>query len=148
MTPASAELFGRTQEQWDEFVEVSIDLLLERGTRIFYGELNNTVAQRTGLPRFDLETEQGRKGLGHILGDVNDRTIDDIQAVMGRRAMLSALVWLKDSGDQFGKGFYQWGIDNQLLAPRNPGEQARLIFAAEQTGLAQTYCRRRRRRRA
>ena len=147
MTSARTEFFGRTPEQWDEFVDASADLLLERGTRIYYGELNNTVAERTGLSRFDLECEQGRMGLGHILGDVNDRTIDDIQAVMGRPAMLSALVWLKDGTDPFGKGFYKWGMDNRLLA-RTHGDEARLIFAAEQTGLAETYCRRRRRRRA
>lgn len=80
-----------------------------------------------------------------MLGDANHRTISDIEAVMGKRAMLSALVWLKQGRDQFGTGFYKWAVDNGLL-PRNPHDDMRLVFAAEQTGLAQGYCRARRRR--
>jgi hypothetical protein len=134
------EFFGRTPEQWDEFVTASTELLLEHGTRIYYKQLNDTVAERTGLRPFDLEDVHERSALGHVLGDVNHRTIDDIEAVMGKRAMLSALVWLKQGRDQFGTGFYKWAVDNGLLPP-NPDDDVRLVFAAEQTGLAQGYCR-------
>lgn len=138
------EFFGRTPEQWDEFVETSKELLLERGTRIYYKQLNEAVAQLVGQPPFDLDDIRGRSALGHILGDVNARTIDDIEDVMSKRAMLSALVWLRDEKDQFGTGFYKWAVDNDLLPP-NSSADVKLVFAAEQTGLAQGYCRARRR---
>ncbi|SIJ89507.1 Uncharacterised protein [Mycobacteroides abscessus subsp. bolletii] len=140
------EFFGRTPEQWNEFVTASTELLLEHGTRIYYKQLNDAVADRTRLRSFDLEDIHERSALGHVLGKVNHRTIDDIEAVMGKRAMLSALVWLKQDTDQFGTGFYKWAVDNGLLPPGSD-DDARLIFAAEQTGLAQGYCRARRRRR-
>jgi hypothetical protein len=138
-----AEAIGRTQAQTEALLATTIEVIGERQSQIFYSAYNNELARRTGQPTFDLGTDRGRWCLGALLGEVNRRTIDDIEAVTGTRALLSVLVWHKDSDhDDFGKGFYKFAQELRLL-PTPASDDDKIRFISEQTTAVLTYNRRR-----
>ena len=138
----AAERANRTDDEWDELVAAATDILLEQGRkpdpRINYSTLNRMVAEQTGSEPFGLDTDHGRWAIGAMLAEVNNRTIADIEAVLGRKALLSVLVWLKDSGD-LGNGFYDYARQLGLLKGRSADD--RMVFLSEQMKTVAEYCR-------
>lgn len=138
-----AELANRTEDEWDALVATATDVLLEQGRRhdptISYSALNQLLEERTGIPRFDLDAQQGRNAIGSVLGAVNDRTLPEVEVEMGRKALLSALVWHKGSSD-LGGGFYDYAAKLGLLSSRTPA--AKDLFLVQQLKIITDYCKR------
>ncbi len=81
-----------------------------------------------------METLEGRKALGSVLAQVNDRTYPEI------KALLSVLVRHKGLTD-IGAGFYDYAADHNLLPPKASAER-KLIFMASQLQAVLDHCKR------
>lgn len=103
--PGSTTARGR----WEQLITTTTEILLEQGSRhsptMAYSAPNELVEEQTGQPKFDFGLQQDRDAIGALLSDVNDRTLADVEAEMGRKVVLSGLVWHKDSPD-LGRGLY------------------------------------------
>lgn len=85
---SAAERYGVSEEDWDRQVTAAVWSLervaaLSRVTS--YIDLNREIAEKTGMKQFDFSHPEGRNAMARILGDVVDRTVDEL------RAMLSAV---------------------------------------------------------
>ena len=106
--------FGRDQADWDLLARVGEDFLIERarlGRLTSYTELNATLERRTGLRRFDFESQAERAAMGHLLGLI---VVERNRPVTG--LMISALVIYLDGNDA-GAGFYKLAQDLGELPP-------------------------------
>ncbi|MBP1819256.1 hypothetical protein [Mycobacterium sp. OAE908] len=143
MKNTAADRAGRTDDEWDELATAAAEILLEQGRRpdprITYSDLNQSLGERTGLTPFRLDTEQGRWAIGALLAEVNERTLPEIEGLLGRKALLSALVWLKGGGD-LGGGFYDYAWQKGMLKSRT--SDAKLVFVSQQIHLITNYCNR------
>ena len=145
--------FGRTDEQWERLIGAAIDWLAIKAhcgmTLPPYSELNRALAEVTDIEAFDLGTENGRNGIAQLLSDINERTIDDVVALIGRPAAISSLVVHKqgmDDNDPIGKGFYTWGAAHGLGLPRTATRQQRWEYLQDQQIGALAYFAAKRRR--
>lgn len=140
---SNADKYNRTEEEWEQLITTATQVLLEQGRRhnptIAYSALNELLEERTGQAKWDFSRQQDRDAIGALLADVNDRTLPDIQAEMGRKVLLSALVWHKDSPD-LGKGFYDYARAQGMLDGRT--REAKDIFLVQQLRDIADYCNR------
>ena len=138
---SAADRAGRTEEEWENLVVAAIDVLTQLGRtygeKITYSELNQLLAARTGQPEFDLRVQSGRDAVSLLVAAVNDRTAPEIEAAIGHRALLSALVWLKGANDPSG-GFYTYAMQHGLLS--NKSREAKDEFLIRQLKLVTEYC--------
>ncbi|KAA0098929.1 hypothetical protein CIW49_13715 [Mycolicibacterium sp. P1-18] len=105
--------YGRDDDEWDELLDAAIEYLVEiaRDRAITnYTDLSSALARLTGYARFDFSADRDQAAVGALLGEVTDRTYDEIGA------MLSALVVQKATGDP-GEGFYRLARKMGLLPP-------------------------------
>lgn len=105
--------YGREGDEWDQLVAAATDYLIEvaEARRLTtYTDLSNELANRTGYARFDYELPRDQAAVGALLGEVTDRTLDEIGA------MLSSLVVQKATGDP-GEGFYRLARKLEYLRP-------------------------------
>ena len=138
-----ADRYNRSEEHWERLIDVATQILLERGRQhnptIAYSALNEMLAEQTGQPKFDFGLQQERDAIGALLANVNDRTLPEIQAEMGRKVLLSALVWHKDRPD-LRKGFYDYARKLGMLDGRT--QEAKDIFLVQQLRDIADYCKR------
>ncbi|OBB45415.1 hypothetical protein [Mycobacterium sp. 852002-51961_SCH5331710] len=105
--------YGREDDEWNELVDATTDYLIEvaRGRRLTtYSDLSTELVNRTGYARFEYELPRDQAAVGALLGEVTDRTLDEIGA------MLSSLVVQKATGDP-GEGFYRFARKLGYLRP-------------------------------
>jgi hypothetical protein len=105
--------YGRDDDEWDELVHTAAEYLVEvaRDRAITnYTDLSSELVRRTGHARFDFSADRDQAAVGALLGEVTDRTYDEIGA------MLSTLVVQKATGDP-GEGFYRLARRMGLLRP-------------------------------
>lgn len=127
-------MYGRDDEVWDRFTEVSLGFLIERarlGKVTSYTELNTTLGRRTGVVAFDFEHADDRAAMGHLLGRVVGRN----RPVTG--LMISALVHYLDANDA-GPGFYTLAKQLGLLSPRAKSDE-KLRFWINQVNALHAY---------
>jgi hypothetical protein len=113
----SSASFGYTDEEWESLIAATDDWLTEKISTTFrelphYSDVNREVARRTGLRGFDMSIEQGRNGIGWLLGDLNDRLWDEARCLVS-----SVVVHKGDLVSPIGKGFYTYARKWNL----NPG---------------------------
>lgn len=141
--PSNPEKYHRSVGEWEQLIATATEILLEQGRQhnptMAYSALNELLEERTGQPKFDFGQQQGRDAIGALLADVNNRTLPDIEAEMGRKALLSALVWHKDSPD-LGKGFYDYAMRLGMLNSRT--QEAKDMFLVQQLRDIADYCHR------
>jgi hypothetical protein len=109
-----AMAFGRDQLDWDLLAESGEEFLIERARLerlTSYTELNAVLERRTGLRRFDFESQAERTAMGHLLGLI---VVERNRPVT--RLMISALVVYLDGNDA-GSGFYKLAQDLGELSP-------------------------------
>ena len=110
---------GRDDLEWEQLRHAAADEMRELARRrdlTTYGALNTRLAEVTGWPVFDLETEGGRHALGQLLGDV---TREDYPT---SGVLLSALCTHK-GGNDVGGGFFELATQLGLLPPRSSKER-------------------------
>lgn len=116
--PSRAARYNRTEEEWEELIEAAIEMLLEQGRManptLTYSQFNDLLAERTGQPKFEFRSPQGQVAVGEVLAEVNNRTLQDVEALIGRKALLSVLVMRKGSSDH-GGGFYTYARQHGML---------------------------------
>jgi hypothetical protein len=114
-SPAS---FGYSNEEWESLIAATDGWLTEKIPTTFrelphYSDVSRELARRTGLPSFDMGTEQGRNGIGWLLGDLNDRLWDEARCLVS-----SVVVHKGDLVSPIGRGFYtyarKWGLNPGL----------------------------------
>ena len=129
------------KELLDQYVDITTGLLLFQGKKydpIPYSSVNDELGYQTGC-KFSLDTPEGRCGLGGVLAEVNNRTMPQIEAVMGRKGMLSSLAIHKGSND-VGNGYYAYAWQHGLLSSRT--KEAKVTFFVQQLKLMHDYCKR------
>lgn len=138
---AAAQRYGIDDDDWERQIEVAIRYLKRvagLGRVTSYAELNREISDRTGLPRFDFAHPEGRSALSELLGEIVERTVGDLDA------MLSAVVLYIDENDA-GPGFYGLAVAlGRLSADATPGEK--LGHWAKEVAAAEAACKTRRRR--
>ncbi len=105
--------YGREDGEWDELVDAATQYLIAvaRGRGLTtYTELSTQLVDRTGYTRFDYGLPRDQAAVGALLGEVTDRTLEEIGA------MLSSLVVQKSTGDP-GEGFYRFARKLGYLRP-------------------------------
>jgi hypothetical protein len=111
---AGAMIFGRDESDWDVLAAAGEEFLIERarlGRWTSYTELNAALERRTGLRRFDFESQAERAAMGHLLGlIVRERNRPSTGL------MISALVLYIDGNDA-GSGFYKLAQELGELPP-------------------------------
>lgn len=128
---AGERRFGRDPDEWRALVTRGIQILRETAAArsiLTYSELNGRLADKSGIPTFDLSSEAGRHGLSLLLGDIT-RADHPTSGVM-----LSALVTFKGVGD-VGRGFFSLAQEMGLL-PRGAGTLDKESFWVTQVGRA------------
>jgi hypothetical protein len=106
-------MYGRSDEVWDELTDARLGFLVERARlrrTTSYTELNATLVQRTGLPRFEFERADERTAMGELLGRIVERTFPTTNL------MISTLVIYLNENDA-GSDFYALAKQLGLLAP-------------------------------
>lgn len=135
--------YNRTDEEWEELVEAAIDLLLGQGRKanptLTYSQFNDMLAELTGQPKFDFTLSQGRDAVGAILAYVNDRTLPDVEAEIGRKALFSVLV-MHQGGSDHGGGFYTYARQHGMLT--STSQEAKDRFFVQQLKDIADYCER------
>nr|WP_182633782.1 hypothetical protein [Dietzia sp. DQ11-71] len=140
---AAARRYGISDDDWERQIEVAIRYLkrvagLRRVTS--YTELNREISEKTGLARFDFTHPEGRNAMSELLGEVVERTVDELGA------MLSAVVLYIDENDA-GPGFYSLAVDLGRL-PADATSDQRIRQWSEEVAAAQDACKTGRRGRA
>ena len=105
--------YGRSDDEWSELVDAATQYLIEvakNRTVSTYTDLSSELVQRTGHARFDFNMDRDQAAVGALLGEVTNRTYDDVGA------MLSSLVVQKGTGDP-GEGFYRFARKLGHLRP-------------------------------
>jgi hypothetical protein len=92
-----------------------------------YGDLNKALMETTGLPGFDLATDQGRGEMGQLLGRI---AIQDW--AVNPDFMLTSLVKLTGENGP-GKGFFKLAEKEHFF---DPAKRDELDFWQEQVGKA------------
>ncbi|HHU44895.1 MAG TPA: hypothetical protein GXZ46_04550 [Actinomycetales bacterium] len=103
--------YGRTPEEWDDLVQAAVTSLKRTaglGRMTNYTDLNRDISARTGHRAFDFSQPDERSAMGHLLGEVVDRTYPEC------RAMLSGIVEYLDENKP-GAGFYNLAVFKGLL---------------------------------
>ncbi len=130
-----------TRVETNKFIDITTGLLLDRGTSyspIAYSAVNDQLGYCTGR-KFPLDKSEGRNGLSTVLAEVNHRTMPWIEAVMGRKGLLSSMVIHKGSND-IGGGYYAFAWQQGLLRSRT--REAKDVFLIDQMNLIRDFCRR------
>jgi hypothetical protein len=129
-TPAS---WGYSDAEWEQLLAATEDVLTELVPATFgdlppYSRVNNEIASRTGLSRFDLESDHGRNGIGWLLGDLNDRSWDEAGSY-GRELNMpgclvsSVVVHKNDLNSPIGAAYYSYARRRRLDPGRNREER-------------------------
>jgi hypothetical protein len=129
----------RSEADWKFLVTEGHEILkgvARDGGLTNYGELNQALNKETGLPVFDLTTDQGRGEIGQLLGRI---AIQDWAA--NPDFMLTSLVKLTGENGP-GKGFFKLAEKEDFF---DPAKQEELDFWQEQVGKAHDRYRRGRR---
>ncbi len=106
--------YGRDEGDWEQLEDAGLRFLTERAKleRVTsYTEMNQVLAQRTGLRRFDFDQESERAAMGHLLGQISEREFPRTGL------LISALVHYLDTNDA-GPGFYRLALRKKLISPR------------------------------
>lgn len=119
----------RSEAEWNELAREGRRILqgvARDGGLIEYGQLNEKLAEATGLPAFDPGTDRGRADVSRLLVLIHDLDWDPSTPYM-----LTSLVTLKD-GNRTGKGFFTLARDRDLYNPDIPED----AFWSQQVALA------------
>lgn len=119
----------RSEADWNELAAEGRRILqgvARNAGLIDYQDFNRELSDATGLPGFDLGTEQGRADISHLLVRISERDWED-----GNDYMLTSLVKL--SGENYpGKGFFTLAEQEGLYDPSEP----ELEFWSHQVSMA------------
>ncbi|WP_304454771.1 hypothetical protein [Nocardiopsis sp. YSL2] len=120
-------MYGRTEGEWEDLLEETVTFLeeqsrLERLTS--YTELNSALVRRTGQRAFDFSSDADRAAMGHLLGDVVERTRSEVEA------MISAIVVYLNANDA-GTGFYKLASELGELTPNSSRAQKEAFWASQ-----------------
>ena len=138
----AAERYGVSEQDWDRQVFAatrSLERIAALGRVTSYTDLNREIAEKTGLDQFNFAHPEGRNALAWILGEVVDRTVDDLQS------MLSAVVLYIDGNDA-GLGFYHLAVQLTGEGRLDPGLSAdassddKLRFWSDQVAAVHEAC--------
>ena len=119
--------YGRSDDEWEELAQAGLEFLIERARRgmlTSYTELNDALADRTGLARFEFSRPDERAAMGHLLGLVVERNFPTTGL------MISALVHYL-GGNDAGPGFYALAVQLGLL-PKDATRAAKDEFWVSQ----------------
>lgn len=108
----ATEMYGRSDEDWDELVRVGHDFLIDVARRrryTTYTELDAVLRRRTGLRGFDFSQVEERAALGYLLGRIVDEDRKSNPLLM-----ISSLVIYLNANDA-GSGFYAKAREVDLL---------------------------------
>lgn len=108
----ATEMYGRSDEDWDELVRVGHNFLIDVARRrryTTYTELDAVLRRRTGLRGFDFNQVEERAALGYLLG----RIVDEDRK-LNPSLMISSLVIYLNANDA-GSGFYAKAREVDLL---------------------------------
>jgi len=111
--------YGRTPDEWAELEVVGWKFLLDTARQPLkcvtsYSELNHVLANNTGQPEWNFDSEIGRAAMGELLGRLSDRSFGECGL------MISALCkYLR--GNDVAPGFYNKAVDLGLLKPGMSG---------------------------
>lgn len=131
----------RSEADWKFLVTEGHEILkgiARDGGLTNYGDLNKTLMDATGLPGFDLTTDQGRGDMGKILGRI---AIQDW--AVNPDFMLTSLVKLTGENGP-GQGFFKLAEKEHFF---DPAKRDKLEFWQEQVAKAHDRYRRGRRAR-
>jgi hypothetical protein len=119
-SPAS---FGYTDDEWERLLTAADEWLTEKIPTTsqglpHYSDVNRAVPGSIGLPRFDLDENHGRNGIGELLGSLNDRLWDEARCLVS-----SVVVHKGDLASPIGNGFYTYARKWDLDPGRTSAEQ-------------------------
>jgi hypothetical protein len=120
----------RSEADWKVLVTEGHEILkrvARDGGLTNYSDLNKELSEATGLPGFDLTTDQGRGDIGKLLGRI---AIQDW--AVNPDFMLTSLVKLTGENGP-GKGFFKLAEKEHFF---DPAERDELDFWQEQVGKA------------
>jgi len=127
----SAEMYGRTELEWEALEAAGWDFLIRRARDLRpttdYTEMNNEIAARTGQPPWDFGYVKDRAAMGELLGRLVDRSYAETQDRPGGGLMISALVMFL-GGNGVGRGFYGKAVQLGLIPSERMSEQAKDTF--------------------
>lgn len=139
---AAARRYGIDDDNWEQLIAATITVLervaAESGVTN-YSDLNREISEQTGLPRFDFTHPEGRNAMSELLGEVVERTVDEIGG------MLSAVVIYTD-GNNPGPGFFHLAAHLRDL-PADADSDTKLRFWNDEIKLVQSACKAKLRRR-
>lgn len=119
---------NRSEAEWTELANEG-RRILQRVAReeslTDYGIFNKELAESTGLPAFDLNTDRGRADISALLVRIAERDRED-----GAGCMLTSLVKLSGQNHP-GKGFFTLAAQEDLY----DGVEPEMDFWARQVGL-------------
>lgn len=118
----------RSESDWKVLVTEGHEILKEvarNGGLTTYGDLNQALMDATGLPGFDLTTDQGRSDIGKLLGRI---AIQDW--AVNPDIMLTSLV-KRTTENGPGQGFFKLAEKEHFF---DPAERDELDFWQEQVG--------------
>jgi hypothetical protein len=130
--------YGRDEADWDILAKEGEGFLIERaglGRTTSYTEMNSVLERRTGLRRFDFNSQADRAAMGHLLG-----LIVKEQNRPETGLMISALVIYLDGNDA-GSGFYKLAQDLGELSPGSLSPNVKETFWIKQLNSIYTYYR-------
>jgi hypothetical protein len=128
-------LTSRSEAEWNELATEGrrfLEQVARDQSLTDYGVFNKELAEATGLPPFNLNSEEGRAGISRLLVLVAELDWED-----GKDFMLTSLVKL--SGENYpGKGFFTLAKQEGLY----DGVEPEMDFWSRQVGLAHSAHRR------
>jgi hypothetical protein len=103
--------YGRDEADWAQLEDAGRRFLIERARMervTSYTELNQVLAQRTGLRRFDFDQDSERAAMGQLLANISEREFPS------SGLLVSALVNYLDANDA-GPGLYRLAERKHLI---------------------------------
>jgi hypothetical protein len=103
--------YGRSADEWAALEDAGWEFLVSQARLrqpTSYSEMNEVLAQRTGVRKFDFNLDSERAAMGELLGWLSERSITEANV------MISALVHYL-GGNDAGSGFYHLAQEKALL---------------------------------
>src|SRR5579875_88659 len=134
--PMPDEMHGRTELEWEALEAAGWEFLINRAKRAGdprtnYTEVNEILAEQTGQPTWNFNSEYDRAAMGGLLGRLVDRSYTETKDQPGGGLMISAIVmFLNENG--VGGGFYRKAASLGLIASERMSADAKFDFWVRQ----------------
>lgn len=119
--------YGRSDEEWAALEQAGWEFLVDQARLehpTSYSEMNEFLAQQTGVRKFNFDLDSERRAMGELLGRLSDRSVAEADI------MISALVHYLDRNDA-GPGFYRLAQRMGLLRDPASADQKESFWISQ-----------------